>query len=81
MEGKEWKNTLNKTFFPPANETKNEKDNGQAPLCLLMGDLKKKVLLKTDRQVKDLKKSTPPYLIQVKNVQNFNLGLVIVDRL
>ncbi len=46
-----------------------------------MGDLKKKVLLKTDRQVKDLKKSTPPYLIQVKNVQNFNLGLVIVDRL
>lgn len=45
------------------------------------GGFKKKVLLKTDRQVKDLKKSTPPYLIQVKNVQNFNLGLVIVDRL
>lgn len=45
------------------------------------GFKKKKVLLKTDRQVKDLKKSTPPYLIQVKNVQNFNLGLVIVDRL
>lgn len=45
------------------------------------GGFKKKVLLKTDRQVKDFKKSTPPYLIQVKNVQNFNLGLVIVDRL
>lgn len=41
----------------------------------------KKALLKTDRQVKDLKKSTPPYLILVKNAHNFNLGLVIVDRL
>lgn len=40
-----------------------------------------KALLKKDRQVKDLKKSTLPYLIQVKNAQNFNLGLVIVDRL
>jgi len=40
-----------------------------------------KALLKTDRQVRDLKKSTPPYLIQVKNAHNFNLGLVIVDRL
>lgn len=53
----------------------------ECPLRLLMEFFFLKALLKKDRQVKDLKKSTLPYLIQVKNAQNFNLGLVIVDRL